>query len=65
MRRAGVDRTIVMRIMGHKTDSMFRRYNTSTTDEHREALVWIVELRHQRATAEKAAKVIPMQRVPA
>lgn len=44
------------------TDSMFRRYNISTADEHREALARTVELRRQRATAEKAAKVIPMQR---
>lgn len=62
MRRAGVDPTIVMRIMGHKTDSMFRRYNIGTADEHREALARTVELRRQRATAEKAAKIVQIQR---
>lgn len=62
MRRAGVDPTIVMRIMGRKTDSMLRRYNISTSDAHREALAKTVELRRQRAEAEKASKVVRMRR---
>jgi integrase len=28
MRKAGVEQTVIMKLTGHKTDSMFRRYNT-------------------------------------
>jgi integrase len=38
MIRAGVPQAVAMKITGHKTDSMFRRYNIVTTDDKREAL---------------------------
>jgi integrase len=38
MIRAGVPQTVAMAITGHKTDSMFRRYNITTSDDKREAL---------------------------
>ena len=33
MRRAGVSQAVRMRISGHKTDSMERRYNIVDTDD--------------------------------
>jgi integrase len=33
MRKAGVDRSVIMKITGHKTMSMFERYNTVDSDD--------------------------------
>ena len=38
MRRAGVPEEIAMQITGHKTTSMFRRYNITNDDDLRQAL---------------------------
>lgn len=38
MIRAGVPQSVAMAITGHRTDSMFRRYNITTSDDKREAL---------------------------
>jgi len=38
MIRAGVPQAVAMKITGHKTDSMFRRYNVTSSDDKREAL---------------------------
>ncbi len=38
MIRAGVAQTVAMSITGHKTDSMFRRYNVSSNLDQREAM---------------------------
>ena len=35
---AGVTEQVAMKITGHKTNSMFRRYNIVTTNDMREAL---------------------------
>jgi len=43
MIRAGVAQTVAMSITGHKTDSMFRRYNVSSNGDQRDAM------RRQRA----------------
>lgn len=37
MRKAGVDRSVIMKITGHKTMSMFERYNTVDESDAREA----------------------------
>lgn len=36
--RAGVPQAVVMAITGHKTASIFRRYNIASADDKREAL---------------------------
>jgi hypothetical protein len=38
MRKAGVDQTVVMKLTGHKTLSMFNRYNTVDQDDALEAM---------------------------
>lgn len=38
IRRAGVEKTVIMKLTGHKTDSMFRRYNTVDSWDAREAM---------------------------
>ncbi len=37
-RKAGVDRTVIMKLTGHKTLSMFTRYNSVDEDDARQAL---------------------------
>lgn len=39
MIRAGVDRTVAKRISGHKTDSMFERYNIVEGAQLRDAML--------------------------
>ena len=39
MIRAGVPQTVAMSISGHRTISMFNRYNISNTEDRREALI--------------------------
>jgi len=38
MRKAGVDRSVIMKITGHKTTSMFERYNTIDSEDARSAM---------------------------
>jgi integrase len=37
MRKAGVDQSVIMKLTGHKTPSMFQRYNTVDIDDARNA----------------------------
>ncbi|MEK7216487.1 MAG: tyrosine-type recombinase/integrase, partial [Chloroflexota bacterium] len=39
MIRAGVDQAVAMKISGHRTDAIFRRYNIVSDDDLREAVV--------------------------
>jgi hypothetical protein len=43
--RAGVAQTIAMRIAGHKTATMFQRYNICCTEDLRKALVKTAQYR--------------------
>jgi hypothetical protein len=58
MVRAGVSEHVAMAITGHKTTSMFRRYNMTSTDDIRKAL----RLRdaYEQQT-KKPPKVLPIQ----
>ena len=38
MIRAGIDKTVAMRISGHRTDAVFDRYNITSDDDLREAM---------------------------
>ncbi|MGO9370835.1 MAG: tyrosine-type recombinase/integrase [Syntrophobacteraceae bacterium] len=38
MRKAGVAQSVIMKITGHSTDQMFRRYNTIDSEDAREAM---------------------------
>lgn len=38
MRKAGVPQSVIMKITGHSTEQMFRRYNTIDSDDARDAL---------------------------
>ncbi len=38
MRKAGVDKTVIMKLTGHKTISMFQRYNTVDQDDAKTAM---------------------------
>ncbi len=52
-----------MSITGHKTVSMFLRYNITDGKDQREALERTAEMRRQRreVAAEKVAKVVAMR----
>ena len=39
MIKANVDRRTAMKITGHKTESIFERYNIKTTDNVKDALI--------------------------
>ncbi|MBF0526830.1 MAG: hypothetical protein HQK56_17235 [Deltaproteobacteria bacterium] len=39
MRKAGVPKSVIMQMTGHRTSAMFDRYNTVDEEDAREALV--------------------------
>jgi hypothetical protein len=51
MIRSGVPQSIAMKISGHKTASMFRRYDISSEDDLREAMLRVE--RYHEATKQK------------
>jgi Phage integrase family len=54
MIRAGVPQAVAMSISGHRTDSMFRRYNITTADDKRAALKKHVEYLNAQPTSNLA-----------
>jgi len=38
MRKAGVDKSVIMELTGHSTDSMFQRYNEIDGDDRKMAM---------------------------
>ena len=62
MVRAGVPQSVAMSITGHKTVSMFLRYNITDGKDQRDALQRTAELRRQRvASAPQPSKVTPLR----
>ena len=43
MRKAGVPKSVIMKLMGHKTDSMHRRYDTVDRNDAKEAMARLEE----------------------
>ena len=58
MRKAGVDHSVIMKLTGHKTPSMFQRYNTVDVDDAKLAYHRLEELLSQ----EQAQNAGPMQK---
>jgi integrase len=58
MTRAGVTETVAMSITGHKTPSMFQRYNITSSDDKRQALIATQEYIKSLLPEEK---MIPLQ----
>lgn len=52
MTRAGVSQTVAMAVSGHKTDSMFRRYNITSETDLREAMQRTEQYRIDEAAKE-------------
>jgi hypothetical protein len=44
MWKAGVDHTVLMKLTGHKTPSMFQRYNTVDREDARKAYLQLEKL---------------------
>ncbi len=57
LRRAGVDRKVAMAISGHRSESVFERYNIDTDDDLREA---VTKVASYVGTLPDAATVVPM-----
>lgn len=51
MRKAGVDRSVIMKITGHKTMAMFERYNTVDSDDARCAMTQFEKHLQNKTTA--------------
>lgn len=51
MRKAGVDRSVIMKITGHKTTAMFERYNTVDAEDARTAMARFEGFLQQQTTA--------------
>ena len=46
--RSGTPQSVAMKVTGHKTDSMFRRYKITHTDDIRKALESLSAYRNER-----------------
>jgi integrase len=54
MRKAGVDHSVIMKLTGHKTPSMFQRYNTVDVDDAKLAYRRLEELLSQEQAQDAA-----------
>ena len=58
MRKAGVDRSIIMKITGHKTMSMFERYNTIDSDDALDAMKRYDGFLNRTATGKQTTAIL-------
>lgn len=59
MRKSGVDKSVIMKITGHSSDSMFRRYNTVDEEDRTEAVRKFEGfLRNQKSNANQNANQV-------
>jgi hypothetical protein len=61
LRRAGVDRKVAMAISGHRSESVFERYNIDTDDDLREAVERVAEY---VAGLPTETKIVPLSTSP-
>jgi hypothetical protein len=52
--KAGVDRRTAMRITGHRTESIFERYNIKNTEDVKEALIKVGQYKKPKKPANVA-----------
>jgi integrase len=58
--RSGCSQTVAMRISGHKTDAMFRRYNITDETDLRDAMLAVEK--YNAAQSAQASNVVAMQK---
>ena len=58
---AGISRDVAMSISGHKTDSMYSRYNICDLKRRRKALERVQEFRERMAVEQAQSNVIAMR----
>jgi hypothetical protein len=62
MIRGGVLQSIAMRVTGHRSDSMFRRYDVASTDDKLEALRRAREYAETRKAIGESVTAFPTER---
>jgi hypothetical protein len=60
MRKAGIDQAVRMKISGHKTDGMERRYNTIDVQDIKQAAQQLNTWAQQQKTKHTSKKTQPM-----